>query len=79
MRVSNNFIHPRGILTRWMEMALIDEIFRDIITLHGVDAAFNSRASPRSMKKILGILSRRTDLYREKYFERICQRCAKVH
>lgn len=33
-------------------MVLIDEIFRDAITLRGKeDAAFNSRASPRSMKK----------------------------
>lgn len=34
-----------------MEMVLIDEIFRDAITLRGKeDAAFNSRASPRSKK-----------------------------
>lgn len=32
-------------------MVLIDEIFRDAITLRGKDAAFNSRASPHSMKK----------------------------
>lgn len=58
-------------------MVLIDEIFRDAITLRGKeDAAFNSRASPRSMKKAFYLV---TDLYREKYFERICQRCAKVH
>lgn len=59
-------------------MVLIDEIFRDAITLHGKeDAAFNSRASPRSMKKAFYLVAQ--IFIARNTFERICQRCAKVH